>query len=115
MTGYTLTWHFDVSPERVFRGWTEPELLGWFFNPEQPTPDEPVEVDLRVGGTWSQKMNVDDETRYLTGGVYREVVRDSGWSLPGVPSTVGPSSIPTTSTPGPRWRSTSHLTVTAPS
>jgi uncharacterized protein YndB with AHSA1/START domain len=73
MTGYTLTWRFDASPERVFRAWTEPDLLGWFFNPSQPTPEEPVEVDLRVGGTWRQRMIVDDDTAYATGGVYREV------------------------------------------
>jgi len=74
MSGYTLTWRFDAEPDRVFRGWTEPALLGWFFNPAEPTPEEPIEVDLRVGGTWRQRMIIDGETRYDTGGVYREIV-----------------------------------------
>lgn len=73
MTGYTLTWRFDAAPERVYRAWTEPELLGWFFNPAQPTPDEPIELDLRVGGHWRQRMIVDPGTEYVTGGVYREL------------------------------------------
>ncbi len=73
MTGYTLTWRLDAPPLRVYRAWTEPELLGWFFNPEQPAPGEPVELDLRVGGHWRQRMIVDDHTAYVTGGVYREL------------------------------------------
>ena len=73
MTGYTLTWRFDATPDRVYRAWTEPDLLGWFFNPAQPTPDEPVEVDLRVGGHWRQRMVVDPDTEYVTGGIYREL------------------------------------------
>lgn len=73
MTGYTLTWRFDAPPARVYRAWTEPELLGWFFNPTQPTPHEPIELDLRVGGHWRQRMIADDDTAYTTGGVYREL------------------------------------------
>ena len=87
MTGYTLTWHLDATPDRVFRAWTEPELLGWFFNPAEPTPDEPIEVDLRVGGRWRQRMRVNDELSYDTGGVYREIVPSErlvfAWGAPG--------------------------------
>jgi len=35
---------------------------------------DPIEVDLRVGGAWRQTMVDDDDTRYVTGGVYREIV-----------------------------------------
>ena len=37
-------------------------------------PDEPIELDLRVGGEWRQMMVIDEETSYFTGGVYREIV-----------------------------------------
>lgn len=76
MTAFTLTWRFDAAPERVYRCWTEPALLGWFFNPDQPMPSEATEVDLRVGGTWRQAMFVDQDTHYFTGGIYRELVPD---------------------------------------
>lgn len=73
---FTLTRILDAPPSHVFRAWTDPARLGWFFNPGQPIPDDPVEVDLRVGGTWRQRMVVEDATVYTTGGVYREVEPD---------------------------------------
>jgi uncharacterized protein YndB with AHSA1/START domain len=39
-------------------------------------PDEPIELDLRVGGAWRQRMVISEQTNYMTGGVYREIVRD---------------------------------------
>jgi len=71
---FTLTWTLDASPEVVFRSWTDPARLGWFFNDQQPVPEEPIELDLRVGGQWRQMMVIDEETSYVTGGVYREIV-----------------------------------------
>ena len=71
---FTLTWELDAPPETVFGAWTDPARLDWFYNPEQPIPDEPIELDLRVGGAWRQMMVIDEETSYFTGGVYREIV-----------------------------------------
>jgi uncharacterized protein YndB with AHSA1/START domain len=48
----------------------------WFYNDAQPIPDEPIELDLRVGGVWRQRMVISEQTDYVTGGVYREIVRD---------------------------------------
>jgi uncharacterized protein YndB with AHSA1/START domain len=73
---FTLQWTLDASREDVFRAWTDPDHLGWYFNDEQPIPTEPIEVDLRVGGVWRQKMVIDPETSYFTGGLYREIVPD---------------------------------------
>ena len=73
---FTLTWTLDASPAEVFRAWTDPEQLGWFYNDAMPVPDEPIELDLRVGGAWRQRMVIDESTAYATGGVYREIVRD---------------------------------------
>jgi uncharacterized protein YndB with AHSA1/START domain len=58
----------------VFGAWTDPDRLAWFYNPEQPIPEEPIELDLRVGGAWRQMMVIDEDTSYFTGGVYREIV-----------------------------------------
>ncbi len=71
--GFTLTRVLDAPREDVFRAWAEPELLEWFRNPAFPARG-PIEVDLRVGGTWKLMMVVDEETEYFTGGVYREIV-----------------------------------------
>jgi uncharacterized protein YndB with AHSA1/START domain len=71
---FTLVWTLDAPAADVFRAWTDPEHLGWFYNDEQPVPDEPIELDLRVGGVWRQQMVLDESTAYATGGVYREIV-----------------------------------------
>jgi uncharacterized protein YndB with AHSA1/START domain len=72
--GFTLTRILDAPRDLVFQAWTDPAHLQWFFNPERPTPTDPIVVDLRVGGAWRQKMVINDETEYFTGGVYREIV-----------------------------------------
>ncbi|MGC5172401.1 SRPBCC family protein [Microbacterium sp. DT81.1] len=68
--------HFDAPPSAVFRAWTDPDHLGWFLNPEQPRPEQPIEVDLRVGGAWRVPMVIDAQTAYTTGGIYLELERD---------------------------------------
>ncbi len=71
---FSLTWTLDSSPAEVFRAWTDPDHLQWFYNDDQPIPSEPIELDLRVGGAWRQQMVIDESTAYVTGGVYREIV-----------------------------------------
>ena len=71
---FTLTWMLDAAPADVFRAWTDPEHLHWFYNDTKPTPSEPIELDLRVGGAWRQYMVIDEGTAYFTGGVYLEIV-----------------------------------------
>ena len=73
---FTLTWTLDAPRAQVFRAWTDPEHLGWFYNPNNPVPSEPIELDLRVGGVWRQRMVISESTAYVTGGVYREIVPD---------------------------------------
>ena len=73
---FTLTWTLDASPADVFRAWTDPDQLEWYYNDTQPIPSEPIELDLRVGGVWRQTMVIDESTAFVTGGVYREIVSD---------------------------------------
>jgi len=73
---FTLSWALDAPAAQVFRAWTDPEHLQWYYNDHQPIPDEPIEVDLRVGGVWRQRMVISEATDFVTGGVYREIVRD---------------------------------------
>ena len=44
---FTLTWTLDAPRAQVFRAWTDPDHLQWYYNAGQPIPDEPIEVDLR--------------------------------------------------------------------
>jgi uncharacterized protein YndB with AHSA1/START domain len=73
---FTLSWTLDAPASQVFRAWTDPEHLQWYYNDHQPIPSDPIEVDLRVGGVWRQRMVINEETDFVTGGVYREIVRD---------------------------------------
>ena len=73
---FTLTWTLDSPRAEVFRAWTDPVHLLWFYNNRNPIPSEPIELDLRVGGAWRQQMVIDESTAYVTGGVYREIVPD---------------------------------------
>src|SRR4030095_9264881 len=71
---FTLTWTLDAPPAQVFRAWTDPDHLDWYYNDRQPITSEAIELDLRVGGVLGQMMVVDEDTPSLTGGVSREVV-----------------------------------------
>lgn len=73
---FTLTWMLDAPRAEVFRAWTDPDYLHWFYNDNNPEPTEPIEVDLRIGGAWRQQMVISPTTAYVTGGVYREIVPD---------------------------------------
>jgi uncharacterized protein YndB with AHSA1/START domain len=70
---FTLTRILDATPDVVFRAWTDPDHLAWFFS-DRTDVAEPIFVDLHVGGEWRQKMIVDENTTYFTGGRYREIV-----------------------------------------
>lgn len=72
--GFSVKRIFDAPPDLVFQAWTDPDYLGWFFNPGMPH-SEPVSVDLRVGGQWRQQMVESPDKQYITGGVYREISR----------------------------------------
>lgn len=71
--GFTLVSRLDAPRTTVFRAWTDPAHLDWFYNDAAPLPAEPIDVDLRVGGAWRQQMVVDEFTKYVTGGIYREI------------------------------------------
>jgi uncharacterized protein YndB with AHSA1/START domain len=73
---FTLEWTLDATPAEVFRAWTDPDHLDWYYNDHQPIPEERIEVDLRVGGVWRQRMVISPDTQFVTGGIYREIVAD---------------------------------------
>ena len=60
-----------ASPERVFEAWTTSEQMKLWTCPD-PTARVDVEIDLRVGGRYSIRMDVEGGP-FIARGTYREV------------------------------------------
>jgi uncharacterized protein YndB with AHSA1/START domain len=63
----------DASPHKVYRAWTEPELLKQWFAPK-PFTTPYAELDVRPGGANLIVMRGPDGTDMPNRGVYLEVV-----------------------------------------
>jgi uncharacterized protein YndB with AHSA1/START domain len=70
-----LTRMIDAVPEKVFRAWTEPELMKQWFAPA-PWTTPAVETDVRPGGSNMIVMRGPDGTEFPNRGVYLEVVKN---------------------------------------
>ena len=68
-----LTRIIDAPREKLYRAWTEPELLKQWFAPAPYTTPH-VELDVRVGGANTVVMRSPDGNDIPCGGVYLEVV-----------------------------------------
>lgn len=69
----SLTRVYDVPPEKVWRAWTEPELLQQWFVPK-PWRISKVDHELRPGGRALVVMQDPEGNEYPNDGVYLEVV-----------------------------------------
>ncbi len=67
-----LTRLIDAPPQKVYRAWTEPELLKQWFAP-LPYTTPVAEVDVRPGGANLVVMRAPDGDDMPTRGVYLEV------------------------------------------
>ena len=63
----------DASPEKVFRAWTEPELMKQWFCP-RPWTTPVIETDVRPGGSNYILMKGPNGEEMPNRGVYLEVV-----------------------------------------
>jgi uncharacterized protein YndB with AHSA1/START domain len=70
-----LTRMIDAPPEKVFRAWTEPELMKQWFTPT-PWTTTHVETDLRPGGASLVVMRSPEGAEFPNRGVYLEVVKN---------------------------------------
>jgi uncharacterized protein YndB with AHSA1/START domain len=71
---------YDVSPQRVYDAWTDPELARQFLCPAGMTTRS-VTLDVRPGGSYRIEMLRPDGEVYAAYGVYREVVPASRLSM----------------------------------
>ncbi|MDO9084774.1 MAG: SRPBCC family protein [Anaerolineaceae bacterium] len=65
----------DASPDKVFRAWTEPELLKLWFAP-LPWTTPSVETDVRPGGSSIITMRDPEGNEFPSSGVYLEVIEN---------------------------------------
>ncbi len=70
-----LTRVFDGSPEKVYRAWTEPELLKQWFAP-LPWTTPRAEIDVRPGGANLIVMRSPEGEDFPNHGVYLDVVKN---------------------------------------
>ena len=70
-----LTRAIAAPRERVYRAWTEPELLKQWFAP-LPWTTPHVENDVRAGGSSLVVMRGPDGSEFPNRGVYLEVVKN---------------------------------------
>lgn len=69
----TITRDVDVPAEKLFRGWTEPELMKQWFTPK-PWSTVEVKTDVRAGGSSYVVMRSPEGQEFPNSGVYLEVV-----------------------------------------
>jgi uncharacterized protein YndB with AHSA1/START domain len=70
-----LTRLIDAPREKLFRAWTEPELIKQWFTP-RPWTTPVVEIDVRPGGSSSMIFRGPEGQEFPNRGVYLEVVKN---------------------------------------
>lgn len=68
-----LTRLIDASPDKVYRAWTEPELLKQWFAP-LPYTTPAAELDVRPGGANTIVMRGPNGSEFPNKGAYLQVV-----------------------------------------
>jgi uncharacterized protein YndB with AHSA1/START domain len=69
----SLARHYPVSPEKVWRAWTDPQALKRWWGPGGQDPVSLAQLDLRVGGRFRIVFGGPEGTDHEVQGVYREV------------------------------------------
>jgi uncharacterized protein YndB with AHSA1/START domain len=68
-----LTRIFDAPRERVFAAWKTPELLRQWSGCKETAKVE-ITMDFRVGGSFTQKMDITGAGQHTITGVYDEII-----------------------------------------
>jgi uncharacterized protein YndB with AHSA1/START domain len=69
----TLTRHYPVAPEKVWRAWTDAETLKKWWGPQPGEPVSAAELDVRVGGRFRIVFGGPQGTEHECAGTYKEV------------------------------------------
>jgi uncharacterized protein YndB with AHSA1/START domain len=68
-----ITRVFDAPRERVFEAWSKPELMQRWSGCKETAKVE-FTVDFRVGGSFTQKMDIEGAGKHTITGVYDEII-----------------------------------------
>lgn len=72
-TRLSLTRHYPVTPDKIWRAWTEPQALSQWFGSGQPGSVTAAEFDLQVGGRFRIAFTGNKGESHECAGVYQEV------------------------------------------
>ena len=70
----TLSRHYPVAPEKVWRAWTDPQAVKRWWGPAPGEPVSLAELDVRVGGRFRIVFGGPDGKLHECAGTYKEVV-----------------------------------------
>jgi uncharacterized protein YndB with AHSA1/START domain len=65
---------YPVSPEKLWRAWTDPEAIKRWWGPGNNDPVSLAQLDVRVGGSFRIVFGGPEGRDHECAGVYREVV-----------------------------------------
>jgi uncharacterized protein YndB with AHSA1/START domain len=68
-----ISWRFSVPPGRVWKAWTDPELLKQWFGSDPNGSVISATVDLRINGSFEVAFMNSDNTGHTCMGTYREI------------------------------------------
>jgi uncharacterized protein YndB with AHSA1/START domain len=68
-----ITRVFDAPRERVFDAWKRPDLIERWSGCKETAKVE-ITMDFRVGGSFTQKMDIDGAGQHTITGVYDEII-----------------------------------------
>jgi uncharacterized protein YndB with AHSA1/START domain/predicted enzyme related to lactoylglutathione lyase len=68
-----ITRTFNAPPEEVWKAWTDPESVKYWWGPKEFTAPY-AKIDLKVGGTYLYAMRSPEGEDFWSTGVYQEIV-----------------------------------------
>lgn len=69
-----ITRSYPVTPEKVWRAWTDPQALSAWFGTGEPNSVRLAELDVRPGGRYRIRFRMPDGEEHEVAGTYEEVV-----------------------------------------
>jgi uncharacterized protein YndB with AHSA1/START domain len=72
----SITRHYPVAPEKVWRAWTDPQALSRWFGPGEPDSVTRAELDVRAGGRYRIAFHTLDGEQHEVSGNYQDVVEN---------------------------------------
>ena len=61
----SITRHYAVPPEKVWRAWTDPQALSRWFGPGETDSVTRAELDVRVGGRYRVAFRTQDGEEHV--------------------------------------------------